>query len=275
MSMNLVHNGFRLKAAMTGTPQTSAWNADKAIDGITSQDYQSNSCAISEVDVDKLTKSYWKEWIEPSPFNIGYLEIYFRSDTYKRSTGFSIYTYNTQNFYPFIDPKHLIYRHDPLAGCPSPIMNVTVNKVTQGIVFINERPPGYRSNCQGDNTQYVGIELCEIKVMGCDQVRFSSGCSKLCPSKCKNRHCDAFNGSCIHGCSNPNALTVDCLACYDGQYIRDKMCVPCEGHCKNGIPCNKLTGRCDNGCHNYWIGEFCEVCPPHYYGNDCNTPCGN
>ena len=66
---------------MTGTPQTSAWNADKAIDGITSQDYQSNSCAISEVDVDKLTKSYWKEWIEPSPFNIGYLEIYFRSDS--------------------------------------------------------------------------------------------------------------------------------------------------------------------------------------------------
>ena len=45
-------------------------------------------------------------------------------------------------------------------------MNVTVNNVTQGIVFINERPPAYRSNCEGDNLAYTGIELCEIKMMG-------------------------------------------------------------------------------------------------------------
>ena len=85
---------------------------------------------------------------------------------YTRSTGFSIYTYQTQNFYPFINPKYPVYHHDPMSGCPCPIMKVTVNNVTQGIVFINERPPGYISNCQGDNTQYVGIEICEIKVMG-------------------------------------------------------------------------------------------------------------
>ena len=53
-----------------------------------------------------------------------------------------------------------------MSGCPSPIMNVTVNYVTRGIVFINERPSGYRSNCQGDDYMYTGIELCEIKVMG-------------------------------------------------------------------------------------------------------------
>ena len=45
-------------------------------------------------------------------------------------------------------------------------MNVTVNNVTQGIVFINERPPGYRSNCPGDDIIYTGIELCEVRVMG-------------------------------------------------------------------------------------------------------------
>lgn len=28
---------------------------------------------------------------------------------------------------------------------------------------------------------------------------------------CASKHCDAFNGSCIHGCSDPNALTVDCI----------------------------------------------------------------
>ena len=53
-----------------------------------------------------------------------------------------------------------------MSGCPSPIMNVTVNYVAQGIVFINQRPTGYTSNCQGDNTQYVGIDICEVKVMG-------------------------------------------------------------------------------------------------------------
>lgn len=53
-----------------------------------------------------------------------------------------------------------------MSGCPSPIMNVTVNYVAQGIVFINERPLGYRSNCQGDDIQYTGIDLCEVRVMG-------------------------------------------------------------------------------------------------------------
>ena len=85
---------------------------------------------------------------------------------FTRSTGFSILTYQTRTFYPFIDPEHLVYHHDPMSGCPSPIMNVTVNNVTQGIAFINERPQGYTSNCHGDNTQYVGIEICEIKVLG-------------------------------------------------------------------------------------------------------------
>ena len=53
-----------------------------------------------------------------------------------------------------------------MSGCPAPIMNVTVNNVAQGKVFINERPLGYRSKCEGDNTQYVGIKVCEIKVKG-------------------------------------------------------------------------------------------------------------
>ena len=85
---------------------------------------------------------------------------------YKRSTGFSIYTYDQENFDPAKDPKYLVYHHDPLSGCPSPIMNVTVNSVTQGLVFINKRHPGYRSNCPRDELAYTGIELCEVKVLG-------------------------------------------------------------------------------------------------------------
>lgn len=47
--------------------------------------------------------------------------------------------------------------------------------------------------------------------LGCNQNRYSVGCLSECSTKCKDQHCDAFNGSCIHGCSNPNALTQDCI----------------------------------------------------------------
>lgn len=46
--------------------------------------------------------------------------------------------------------------------------------------------------------------------------------------------------------------------CEDMEYISNRTCVSCQGHCKDGSPCNKSTGRCDNGCENHWIGEFCE-----------------
>lgn len=47
-------------------------------------------------------------------------------------------------------------------------------------------------------------------------------------------------------------------ACLDGQYLSNRTCVPCQGHCKDGSPCDKITGRCDNGCSNHWTGEYCE-----------------
>lgn len=45
--------------------------------------------------------------------------------------------------------------------------------------------------------------------------------------------------------------------CDDGEYIANKICVDCPGHCKDGAPCNKLTGMCDSGCANQWTGTFC------------------
>lgn len=46
--------------------------------------------------------------------------------------------------------------------------------------------------------------------VGCDENRYSD-CGSLCPPKCKYSHCDAFNGSCIHGCSKTNEVTIDCI----------------------------------------------------------------
>ena len=40
--------------------------------------------------------------------------------------------------------------------------------------------------------------------------------------------------------------------------MKDKACTLCQGQCKDKSPCNKLTGRCDNGCDNYRTGELCQ-----------------
>ena len=56
----------------------------------------------------------------------------------------------------------------------------------------------------------IYVNVCLI-FLGCDQNRYMPGCVRLCPAKCENYQCDIFNGSCIHGCTNPNALTLDCI----------------------------------------------------------------
>lgn len=150
---------------MSAPPHQPAWSADKAIDGNTDQKYSSDSCAITDVDGNRNTFTWWKVWLKQK-FNVAYIEIYFRSDTFRRSTGFSIYTYVPQDFYPLTDPKHLVYQHDPQSGCPMSVTRVTINNITQGITYINKRPNGYTSSCQQDNVHYTGIEICEIRVMG-------------------------------------------------------------------------------------------------------------
>ena len=53
-----------------------------------------------------------------------------------------------------------------MSGCPASIQNITVNRLAQEIVFVNKRPPHYRSNCMGDDWFKTTVEICEVKVMG-------------------------------------------------------------------------------------------------------------
>lgn len=46
--------------------------------------------------------------------------------------------------------------------------------------------------------------------------------------------------------------------CKDGTYVLQGKCVKCQGVCMNNAPCNKSTGKCDNGCIDHWTGKFCE-----------------
>ena len=65
---------------MGANPQNPEWSAVKAIDGNTNQSYMSNSCAITDFKTNQNTSIWWRVWLE-RPFNIAYLEIYFRSDS--------------------------------------------------------------------------------------------------------------------------------------------------------------------------------------------------
>ena len=54
-----------------------------------------------------------------------------------------------------------------------------------------------------------------FEFLGCDEHRYSYGCALQCPDKCKDNNCDVINGSCTFGCTDPDALTPDCI----GKYI--------------------------------------------------------
>ena len=77
----MVHEeGLTANATMGADPQHPPWSADKAIDGNTNQSYLSNSCAITNWNINKNSSIWWAVWLE-RPFSIVYLEIHFRSDS--------------------------------------------------------------------------------------------------------------------------------------------------------------------------------------------------
>ncbi|XP_061180611.1 uncharacterized protein LOC133189226 [Saccostrea echinata] len=256
--VNLAHTptqSLQGSASWNLSPHAENWTADKAVDGNINQTYVW-TCAISN-----YNKNYKMVWWK-------------RTGAQNRATGFSIYIYNDKSFFPSSGYKDcLVYHHDPMSGCPVSMYNITVNKLAQGVAFFNERPVGFTSNCVSAEVTKTSVEICEVRVMGCDPNRYHFGCSGACSVKCKESHCDAFNGSCIYGCSNPNAVFLNCIVCDDGMYAFNGGCIQC-GHCKDDRPCDKRTGSCSSGCKENWTGDLCKECIDGFYDQDCSTKCG-
>ncbi|XP_062613945.1 receptor-type tyrosine-protein phosphatase alpha-like isoform X2 [Saccostrea cucullata] len=273
--VNLAHTpGQKLQgtASWNVDAHPSAGGADKVVDGDTRQGYLP-TCAIADYGAYTYKSVWWKVWLDRK-FNIAYLEVYLRSGTTMRATGFSLYTYDEVSYEPPNgNSGSLIFKHDPMSECPKSFWNITVNTLAQGIAFYNERPRGFRTSCTTTDVTKTSIEICEVRVMGCDQNRYDFGCRKPCDAKCKDSHCDVFNGSCIYGCSNPDAVSIDCV-CEDGKYAFNGRCEPC-GHCQVGTVCDKGTGRCPSGCNEHWSGDLCKECADGYYGQNCGSTCGN
>lgn len=85
-----------------------------------------------------------------------------------RESGYSLYSFDDgedfNSSYP--NPQNLIFRHDPLLGCPDSTQTVTVNRLSREIVFYNTRPSNYMTNCLNDSRVKTTVEICEVKVMG-------------------------------------------------------------------------------------------------------------
>ncbi|XP_061180608.1 uncharacterized protein LOC133189222 [Saccostrea echinata] len=242
-------------ASWNVVPHDKNWRADKAVDGNTNQTYLPTCAIAAYANGYKLV--WWKVWLNRK-FNIAYLEIYLRSGFSNRAAGFSTYTYEDKDFVPSTgDTGRFVYNHDPMSGCPDSIQNITVNKIAQGVAFFNKRPDGFTSNCSDVDVKRTSVERCEVKVMGCDQDRYHSGCTEACSPKCKDSHCDAFNGSCIYGCSDPNAVSLYCIVCDDGKFALNGKCEQC-GNCQKDTACDKGTGRCLFGCKDNWTGDLCK-----------------
>ena len=76
--VNLVQDQeLRGQASMGADPLKSEWSANKSIDGCTNQSYLSNCCSITNWNTRTI---WWKVWLQ-RPFNVAYLELYFRADS--------------------------------------------------------------------------------------------------------------------------------------------------------------------------------------------------
>ncbi|XP_062567726.1 receptor-type tyrosine-protein phosphatase epsilon-like [Saccostrea cucullata] len=50
----------------------------------------------------------------------------------------------------------------------------------------------------------------------------------------------------------------------------------CAGHCRGNQPCNHVTGQCEAGCANGWMGKLCdEPCKNGFYGPGCVHNCSS
>ncbi|XP_062573874.1 integrin beta-like protein B [Saccostrea cucullata] len=150
-------------------------------------------------------------------------------------------------------------------------MNVTINKETQGIALYNSKYKPVITTCPGYESSFATIEICEIKVMGCQSKQFGKICT-LCNPKCRNGQCEISDGSCIAGCSDNVIQSEDCSECKNGFYGTD--CTQKCGFCTVGTFCNKTSGICPDGCQGNWKDSKCLDCKNGFYGEACEFNCG-
>ncbi|XP_041374114.1 receptor-type tyrosine-protein phosphatase mu-like [Gigantopelta aegis] len=116
----------------------------------------------------------------------------------------------------------------------------------------------------------------------CDYGRYGLSCGKSCNSRhCDESHgkssCDKQTGRCDNGCA-AGWKEPDCTKECDSDHYGPLCAKSCfKRHCdesRGKSSCNKVTGRCDNGCTAGWKKPDCtKECANFTYGLQCANIC--
>nr|XP_022307239.1 uncharacterized protein LOC111113335 isoform X2 [Crassostrea virginica] len=118
------------------------------------------------------------------------------------------------------------------------------------------------------------IDFCDVEIYGCRTPGwYGENCSIPCPQNCQEGRCDISEGTCLE-CINGYGGPRCGKDCDSGTFGRG--CRGICGKCKGNNTCNRINGRCMEGCHLGFIGLKCDKeCDNNTFGQDCIGVCGN
>nr|XP_022306195.1 receptor-type tyrosine-protein phosphatase epsilon-like [Crassostrea virginica] len=116
------------------------------------------------------------------------------------------------------------------------------------------------------------LEICEVKVFGCNLGKYAENCSKNC-NHCKNNaSCGAATGKCNNeGCALSGFQVPFCQKCKNG-YTGENCDEKCSGN-KYGENCSKPCGHCIHHNCSHVNGSCLSGCEAGYKQARCDTPC--
>lgn len=188
-----------------------------------------------------------------------------------RFAGFSLHVSNYDvSSIADIKASTLCYKDGPQL----PPLNFTEICSVKGryVIYYNERLNGVIYP-EGYEVLNINTELCEVIVQGCKNTSlFGSNCDTPCPTNCKDSTCHIQSGVCS-SCKPGWTGTYCNTTCGEGWYGVN-CSQHCEGHCKDDMKCNHVTGQCDEGCATGWTGATCnKECSDGTYGYNCVNKC--
>lgn len=108
-------------------------------------------------------------------------------------------------------------------------------------------------HCLGCLPGYKGTSCKDV----CEEMTFGLECASTC-SSCRNgTSCHHENGTCLQGCDEGVSGDMCQYECRDGFY--GKTCShQCSKNCYVTRRCDKITGKCDEGCKPGWRTDTCD-----------------
>uniref|UniRef100_A0A8W8P3C9 protein-tyrosine-phosphatase n=1 Tax=Magallana gigas TaxID=29159 RepID=A0A8W8P3C9_MAGGI len=141
--------------------------------------------------------------------------------------------------------------------------------------------------CRGSFDAYTGYCLiCNAGYLGqncqyeCSRGYYGYNCVNQCSERCSVRsNCDRVTGKCKGGCMSGwagdtcNECQLGYYACLPGSYGSDCL-ISCSNNCIDNRSCHSVTGFCNGGCQEGWMGSLCNIeCVNGSYGKDCSKQC--